>query len=76
MLRSSGSGTRYFVNNTAFSYNQEKTYTMRNFTFNRTGTYTVHASMARKAAGTPLTDSTVFPKHGIYSPPELVATAR
>ena len=41
----SGSGTRYFVNNTAFSYNQEKTYTMRNFTFNRTGTYTVHAEI-------------------------------
>ena len=41
----SGSGTRYFVNNTAFSYNQEKTYTMRNFTFNRSGTYTVHAEI-------------------------------
>ena len=41
----SGPGTRHAFNNRAFSYNQEQTYRVRNFAFNRTGTYTVHAEI-------------------------------
>ena len=75
----SGSGTRYFVNNTAFSYNQEKTYTMRNFTFNRTGTYTVHAEIYDINGEESGWDAAhrfdrLSETFTIYSPPELVAS--
>ena len=45
VYRPTGTGTRFYWDNTSFTANQVKTYTTTQYNFNQAGTYTIHAEI-------------------------------